>query len=739
MSILFGRARELALIEDAFQKTQSQQARTVLLAGESGSGKSALLEAVATACEERALVLRGSASDAEGMPPYLPFLEALGTAMRTLPVERLRQLCAPDAPILAGLFPELARRLDDTAAAFVVPPEQARLRLYQAVGQFIANLAAEHPLVFLLDDIHWAEAATFDLLIQIARTQRSAPVLWLLAYRSEEARRNPALERARAELNRLANAITIHLDTLSADALGQLATHYLAGSAQPTLVQELLAQSDGNPFYVEELLRHWRESGQIGQGAQGWQATNLRQDDLPEGIASLVGLRLARQPAPVIESLRAAAVVGRSFEASLVAALSGQPIESVEAHLQQALEAWLVQDGADGHFTFRHTQIRQTLYSQVLPSRRQRWHAALAQLLEQSTPQPLARLASHFARGGDPHKGAAYGLRAGHAAQQAYAWEEAITQYEAALGLLDPTDAQRGDALFHLGEALSLAGREREAVNAFAAARAWHKQAGDLLGSARAGHRLGQVYWRMEDLPNARAALESALYAMPVEPSHARVELLVDLGSLLAVSLHQMADGLALGQEALQLAQRLEDDRLLAAASRVVGNLLVRSNRLPAGTQQLEQALRLAVAADDPVEAAECCAHLTLAYAWSTDFQRARETLHLWEGLARQSHDLYQLRHIYSMAAAAGIVAGDWEQAEAHLNGAQLIVEGLTSPEPAALLRVNRGLLAYYRDDFAQAEAHFEAASETFRGLGPGGLVWYLGALGMALAAQGKR
>ena len=403
------------------------------------------------------------------------------------------------------------------------------------------------------------------------------------------------------ELTRLRVLTSVVLGPLSQSDTVELTQNYLGGSPDAPLIQTLHLQSEGNPFFAEELLRDWRESGALRPEREVWRLTPLNRALLPQSITSAVEQRLSRQPVELIEAL--------------------------------------VQDNADGTFTFRHNMIREALYAHIRPSRRQHLHGLIGQALEarpDSGVQHLAALALHFARSGEKQKGADYARQAAHAALAAYAPDEAIAHFETALGLIDHVNSRRGEILTGFGEALMLAGREREAVTTFEAARVWHKQAGDALAAARAAHRLGQTYWRLEDIPNARLAFETALTLLKDQAIPEKAQVMVDLGSLLAVSLHQQAEGIALGQQALKLAHQLEEVRLVASSSRAVGNLLVRSNNLRDGIPLLEQALRLARTADDPAEGVECCANLTLAYAWSTDFQRAHDTLRRWEALAKQ-------------------------------------------------------------------------------------------------------
>src|SRR5437588_374703 len=177
-SPLVGRQRELALIMDSYERAKSGHAHVVLATGEPGIGKTHLLDEVAQcALRDEAIVLRGGASQAEGMPPYLPFLEALGQYIRMTPADELRRHITPRLRILTSILPELAMYLGDLPTAYVLPPEQALLRLYEALGSLLMIIGPPPVLVLILDDLQWADTASLDLLCYLAQRQSSAHLL----------------------------------------------------------------------------------------------------------------------------------------------------------------------------------------------------------------------------------------------------------------------------------------------------------------------------------------------------------------------------------------------------------------------------------------------------------------------------------------------------------------------------------------------------------------------------------
>lgn len=213
---LVGRLREVTLVMDVYDVARDESARVALMTGEPGIGKTRLLDEIALRADrDGAVVLRGGNSEAEGMPPYLPFLEALGQYIQIAPLDDLREQVAAAPQVLASLFPELIVRLGDLGVPSASPPEQARLRLYEAIGAFLEAIGTPHALVLILDDLQWANSASLDLLCHLARRQSHARLLLLGAYRESEFAHHPALARTVAELSRQRRLTTVTVGPLS--------------------------------------------------------------------------------------------------------------------------------------------------------------------------------------------------------------------------------------------------------------------------------------------------------------------------------------------------------------------------------------------------------------------------------------------------------------------------------------------------------------------------------------------
>lgn len=751
---IVGRQRELRVVMNHYEASKGGHARVVLVTGEPGIGKTRLLDEVALrTARDGAVVLRGRASEAEGMPPFLPFLEALGRYIRVTPQDQLRTQLAAVPQILASLLPELAVYHHDLRASPPLLPEQTRLRLYEAIGAFLEAMSESHALVLTLDDLHWADTASLDLLCYLARHQSNTHLLILGAYREGEADRNLLLARTLTELSRQRVLTTVAIGPLSATQISMLAACRYGGSLSPEVIALLHAQSEGNPFFTEELLDGWIESDALKQERQQWVAVAPLTHALPPTIVGALRQRFSRLAPAIIDHLRVAAIIGRSFDPAQLALVEEQEIEAVEECLLLAARARLIQADQQGRFLFSHDKIRECLYAEVSTSRRRHLHERIGHALEAHYGQEhtmsmyqLADLAFHFARSGDRARGVDYSLRAATQALQTVAAEEAMSHYRTALELLGPDDERRGGILLDLGEAALWAGKEQEAETIYEAAQSWLLQTNeqDDGGSvARAAHGLGLALWRQEKRQEAHAALEHALSFFRNGQCAERVKILVDLSQLLMIYMRQPDEGIAYARQAVEMARRLGETELEMMARRVIiGNPSLRGSDLSSALQSLEQLLAHTEERGDLAEAAECCFNLAVAYYRTAEIRRSYEASLHRIALIERCRQSYQFRTAYTWPVLLLASQGKWTEAQREIQRAQPVVERLASRMPCALLRQFQGFLAYQRENYTLAERELETAvalTDQNRQTGLGEIMYYLGLLGLVQATLGKR
>jgi len=477
-----------------------------------------------------------------------------------------------------------------------------------------------------------------------------------------------------------------------------------------------------------------------------WLAVAPLDQALPPNIVGALRQRFARLSPTSIDHLRIAAIIGRTFDVALLAAIEEKEIEMVEEQLREAVHAHLILEDQKGNLTFSHDNIRECLYTEVSTSRRRRLHGSIGQLLEERyasanrlSAQQLADLAFHFAHSSDQAKGIQYSQRAAVQALQTFAAEEAMVHYQTALDLLGSEERPRSELLLGLGEASLLAGKEGEAVKSYAAAYHALLHEGDLNAAAQAAHGLGRAYWQQEQLLEAQAALENALRLVGECACASTVRVLVDLSTLLTVYLGQQAQGASHAQQALEMAQALDDAHLVAVAKRTVAaNLCMPVGDLTSAMAHLEDALQLAETGNDFIEAAECCLYLATPSYWLADIQCSREMSRRQIAYAQRCQQSYVLRTAYPWLVLLSALQGEWAQAAQMVEQAHSVVDQLTNPMPLSFLHQMQAFLAYQQEDYETAERECQAAL-VHQQSGPGGLMFYVGLLGLTQATLGKR
>jgi predicted ATPase len=334
------------------------------------------------------------------------------------------------APVLATILPEVSVALGELAGSYPLPADQARLRLFEAVGMFLSAIATTAPLVLLLDDLQWADPASLDLLRHVARQQFTARLLILGAYRTGELVNNPALERTLLDLNRARLLTSLTISPLREEEITALAAARLGLPVDPEVARLLHIHSEGNPFFAEELLLAWVETDALRSTAGLFTLVKKLPIVLPSSIVGIVRERLSRLPGVTVESLRIAALIGRTFDVTFLAEVAGQEAEAIEESLLAAVGAGLIREDSQGTFTFSHDKVRECLYAEVTSVRRRRLHGFIGRILEaqtdQGSAQHLADLAFHFTQSGDRSRGARYARLAAEQAWQASAPEDAL-------------------------------------------------------------------------------------------------------------------------------------------------------------------------------------------------------------------------------------------------------------------------------------------------------------------------
>jgi predicted ATPase len=357
---LVGRVAELAVLDRAFGRVRGGQSVVLLVGGEAGVGKTRLVEeAAGRGSMSGARVLWGGCVGIGGEAlPFMPVISALRDLAQNSEPDELRRLLGPARVQLSRLLPELAPE-GSPAGAEGEPSSQLFERLLDVVGR----LAAERPLILVVEDVHWADRSTLDLLAFLARALRSERVLIVVTYRADELNRLHPLLPVLAELDRVRTVERLEVVRFERGEVNELLTNIVGACAEPTLLDRVLERSGGNAFFVEELARAYAS----GRG------TAL----LPTNLREVVLSRLVGLSEPAQRALQVLAVGGHPLGHGLLATVSGLDHVALDAVLREAVQQSAVTVDGD-RYTFRHALTQEAVYADILPGERVRLHHAFA-------------------------------------------------------------------------------------------------------------------------------------------------------------------------------------------------------------------------------------------------------------------------------------------------------------------------------------------------------------------------
>jgi serine/threonine protein kinase/class 3 adenylate cyclase/pimeloyl-ACP methyl ester carboxylesterase len=504
-----GREQELKQLEQAFDAALSGHSRLLMVVGEPGIGKTTLTEQLATYSGMRGgQTLVGHCYEEGSLSlPYLPFVEAMRTYTTSHDPDALLKQLGSGAAELARIVSEIRDKIQVDLPA-PGSPEEERFRLFQAVTTFLRNAANVQPLCIVLEDLHDADKGTLDMLVHLARNLGRARVLLVGTYRDVEVDRTHPLSPALAELRRLESFQRIPLRGLSPDEVQRMLSN-IAGQEVPyVLAEAIYRQTEGNPLFIQELIRNAAEEGLIKREGGQWIVTvDSLLNYIPEGLRDVIGRRLSRLSDSCNRILSVAAVIGRDFAVPVLQQVAGVSEEDMLLALEEATRVSLIEEmrgGREIRYRFTHAFFRQTLYEEMIAPRRLRMHNEVAKSLEAHYQGHLqehaAELAEHFSHSSteeDLQKAVEYGELAAERATSVYAFGEAARLLEQALEVQDVLgsrdDAKRYDLLMELAACLLSGGEpkrlfESVAPEAFAIAER-------LGGGVRAARAAEQAVW----------------------------------------------------------------------------------------------------------------------------------------------------------------------------------------------------------------------------------------------------
>jgi len=587
-----GREAELKQLQAAFDGAVSGQGALAMVVGEPGIGKTSLCEQLATYVAMRGGKTLVGHSYEEGSLslPYLPFVEAMRSYVLARDPAALKQELGTAATDVARIVSEIRERLD-VEPRQAGDPEDDRWRLLQSVSTFLRNAAAVQPLVIVLEDLHWADRGTLDLLLHIARNLQGTRILIVGTYRDIEVDRQHPLSAALGEMRRGVPFGRVLLRGLTPDEVHRMLNALTGQEARWTMAEAIHRQTEGNPLFIQEVMRYLVEEGYIAHEGGKWARTGDEAPEafIPEGLRDVIGRRLTRLSDECNRVLSIAAVIGRDFDLAVLQKVSGLSEDDLLNALEEADHAAVIEErprvGANLSYRFTHAFFRQTLYEEIFGGRRVRLHQQVGRALEDIYPRNLkdhaSELAEHFGQSSeesDLSKAVLYSRLAAERAMGVFAYSEAVRLLEQALKaqeVLDPEDKEaKCDLLLNLGDALLPAGEPHRVFDAVAEKALSLAETLDDRGRAARACRLagdaihhygGAQLWQTPEWK--KWAMRADLYAQPGSIDRVYADVALALAERVTVGKGERAWDLA--QRAVSLARDLNESEAFFRAAQL--------------------------------------------------------------------------------------------------------------------------------------------------------------------------
>jgi len=605
--LLVGRTDEMAVFHQLLDEAKSGKGQVVLLCGEAGIGKSRLVaELKAEVLAQGFQSLQGNCFPTDHSCPYAPLLDMLHSVFLHTNTAQLGGFVAPFARELTPLLPEVTQLFPEVATLpppLSLDPEQEKRRLFAALAHFFLSQAAQQPLLLIIEDVHWSDDTSLEFLQYFARRCATQPLLVLLTYRSDEIR--PSLGHWLAQLDRAHLSQEVILTSLTRSETDAMlrATFNLQHSVQAEMLDAIYTLTEGNPFFIEEILKSLIVAGEIFHTHGAWDRKRLRELRIPRTIQEAVKERSDHLSADARQVLILAAVAGRRFDFAVLQYVTHHDEQHLLTLMKELMAAQLVVEESAEHFAFRHALTRQAIYAQLLVRERKAWHRSIAETMERlySTTLDihLADLAHHFYEAGMWEKVLEYAQRAGEKAQELYAWPAAIEHYTRAL------DSARHLALPPPPMVYRARGQAYEALSEFEAALHDYERVQEATHEGHDGVNewqslidLGSL-WARRDYKRAGEWFQRAVeLAQHLADAKLQAHTLNYMGKRYAY-IAQPLEALRCHQEALSLFQQLNDQRGIAETLDFLGFLSYLSGDLIQGNAYYEQAVALFHELDD--------------------------------------------------------------------------------------------------------------------------------------------
>jgi predicted ATPase len=666
---LVNRSEELSKLKSAFQDSLARKSTLIALEGEAGVGKSRLARELAVYAESQgAIVLTGRATKEK--LPYGPWIELAREYISQLPGEMLRKLLGTHTSEFGRLIPDITAKIGTIPPSKPLEEHQDRIRLYDAMTQFLISISKQTSLLLLLEDMQYVDQASLSLLEYFVRSSNKQRLMTVCCYRSEDVDANSPLYETRLNLNKERLLESINVKNLNEEQTTDLMREIFGEKQITNEFSELIYhRTRGNPFFVEEVLRALVEDGIIFRTEKGWDRKTTSELIVPESVKATLRNRLAKLSPDALAALISASVVGSEFDFELLREVTKLDEDSLLSRLETGLSAGLIEEipRRRGLFRFTDDRVRELLLGDLSQIRKARHHMKVAEAAEKVWSKDLDShaelLAYHFSEGGDTEHGLKYSVIAGERNESIHAYEQAVTHYKRALDLVDipgGDEGKKAELSEKLGDCFAFVGQLPDSTKCYEQALAIYEKLHDTKACARAYRGLADISARGKTsyADMARLLRQGLKYVEEEPESYEAAWIYAELGNALGL-LDQYEEANVWVEKALQAGEKAKNYGAVAEALALKGSALTDTGKVDEGLPLWERGLEIALQHENYSQAMFYLLNLGF-YTYPRDLSKATKLARRLVEMSETQNDLFWKSRGTALLSFLEWLAGSW-------------------------------------------------------------------------------
>jgi len=609
---LIDRVEEMKLLKEAADRAILGEGGLVFLYGEAGIGKTRLARELRAYAHLRGMqVLYGRCPALfrmDGVPPYILWREVIRDYLENSNPEQLYRVIGFYPAEVAKLVPELSQKLRAIPQSFPISPEQEQNRLFEAVSQFITNIAREAPLLVVLDDLQWTDPSSLLLLHYLARGIQREHLLLLGDYRDTDVDERHSLTPVLTELNRERLLQSVQLKRMSFNDISEMIKQILEQDDVPREFCELVYEKTrGNPFFAEEVIKSMKEEEVIHREGNKWKIKEISKIEFPKTVKNVIKARISRLDEECQNILTLASFVGNDFTFEAICGATGVEEDKLLELLEKMLKTGLIKEKlirGEDVYSFADVMVRDVVHEEVSLLRHKKLHntvgSALEKVYAKNIDEHLGELAYHFLEGGDKEKALGYFLKTAEKATKIYANGEAVSYFQSALSLLEDKEGERRKkacVLERLGDIKKLIGEYDASIKYWNDALILWKQLDEKETTAALHRKMANVSWsNLGNTEKAREHHQKALEILTESESVELARLYEDMAAMICMgATGNLVEARSWAEKAVELAKKLNAHEVIARSYTSLGEILGMSGERKKAAECMDRALKMAL------------------------------------------------------------------------------------------------------------------------------------------------